>query len=354
MVRVVVKSEKVWSSVGMAGLPQNSIAWDSTQLSRVLSDVQRMSELVIGRFYSHILNATRIVERFRLPPVTQNINSLLIISDQISQLLQTQQARYLAQIQSITSSFDAAMRQAATVMATVSAVQRLLDQSGMFAELSKLIQEEHGAADAFSCASWPITPSMSRAFKRKIAEMHHQGRTRYVSQVIIAHYKGRSYHNLQSATESWRSHPQFVDRMHILDDALWAHRQGKFTLSVPATMAQIEGVMSELVVANGLSAKLGKIQKVYEAVTGDLMDQDFSAWAIATTLNHIFGVSTYASTTFEKELKRLAHRRRVNRHTVLHGIMSAYDREIHSLRAFLLLDALSALRSPESSATRAA
>jgi hypothetical protein len=112
-------------------------------------------------------------------------------------------------------------------------------------------------------------------------------------------------------------------------------------------IAQVEGIMNDYVVANGLPVRLGKIKEVYEAVLGDSMDYDFSTWAIVETLLYQLRTNTYLPTPFEDELARPVRRRRSTRHTILHGIMPGYNRESHSLRAFLLLDALSALQQFE-------
>jgi hypothetical protein len=65
---------------------------------------------------------------------------------------------------------------------------------------------------------------------------------------------------------------------------------------------------------------------------------------ITSTLLYQLQTNTYAFTDFEIEMKRSINTRQVTRHTISHGIALNYDRPIHSLKAFLLLDALSALQ----------
>ena len=250
-------------------------------------------------------------------------------------------------IRSITKDFDNFTRALTANLAVFDITTRFFEQLDIFRFIREHAAEEEAAIEAFQDAGWPIAPSMPRTLIRRIVAFHQQGRVRYASQSILGYYRRNECTRLAETVEHWRDHPLFASRMSIIEDALWAHRQRRYTLSVPALMAQIEGVMSEYVVVNGLPVKLGKISQVYEAVVGDPMDRDVATWAIAETLLYQLRTNTYLPTPFEDELARSIPRRHCTRHTVLHGIMPGYDRESHSLRAFLLLDALSVLRDLE-------
>jgi hypothetical protein len=256
-------------------------------------------------------------------------------------------AELVQQIQSISQGLDDAVRAATANLAAVDVARRMFEQLEVFKNLHELIEEEETAAEAFHAAGWPIAPSMPKTLIRRVVKLHQEGKSRYVSQAIIGYYRRNNYSPLVEVVQRWRNHPLFALRTHIIEDALWAHRQGKYTLSVPALIAQVEGIMNDYVVANGLPVRLGKIKEVYEAVLGDSMDYDFSTWAIVETLLYQLRTNTYLPTPFEDELARPVRRRRSTRHTILHGIMPGYNRESHSLRAFLLLDALSALQQFE-------
>jgi hypothetical protein len=134
--------------------------------------------------------------------------------------------------------------------------------------------------------------------------------------------------------------------MRIFNAALKAHCEGSYMLSVPALLPQIEGILNEFVKVNKLGAKLGKIEKVYNAVIGDLDEYPLTTWAIANTLLYQLQTNTYTFTDFEIEFRKPAKYRKTNRHTILHGISTNYDKLTHSLRAFVLLDALSSLQKP--------
>ena len=119
--------------------------------------------------------------------------------------------------------------------------------------------------------------------------------------------------------KTWESHPIIAPRLHIIRAALKSHCDENYTSSVPTLMPQVEGILSEYVLVNNLSAKFGKINEVYNAVIGDLDNYPLSNWAIANTLLHQLQTNTYVYTDFGAELMRSAQNRRTSRHTVLHG-----------------------------------
>jgi hypothetical protein len=238
---------------------------------------------------------------------------------------------------------DAVARVSANLAAaTIAAEESAL--LGLFDNLMALVQPHLDAADAFKAAGWPIGPSMPSELIEHIVTMHRQGKTQYISRTIMGHYQRSGHENLRTTVASWKADHLLAPRMHILTDALEAHCQGLYTLSVPAVIPQIEGVLNDYVLTNNLDAKLGKVKQVYEAVIGDVEQYPLSHWVIAGTLLYQLETSTYDPTDFRTELRKSINTRRVTRHTVAHGVALKYDKPIHSLRAFVLLDAVSALQ----------
>ena len=268
-------------------------------------------------------------------------------SDSIIRLVQpvTQVQDALAeQVREMLRGFDETMRRvSANLAAVMISVEQTLSR-GAFDNLIKLYQTRQDAVEAFKEAGWPIAPSMPSQLIERVVVMHKQGKTRYISRAIIGHYTRNSHQCLIETVESWKSHPLFIPRMHILNDALQAHCRGQYTLSVPTLIPQIEGILNDYVLANDLVAKLGRIKEVYKAAIGDVDEYGLFEWVIASTLLYQLQTTTYVFTDFEAELKRSINTRQVTRHTVSHGVALKYDRLIHSLKTFLLLDALSALQ----------
>ena len=246
------------------------------------------------------------------------------------------------QIQDLVSGYDLITRR---IAADFSVFQKISEQlTNTFSDIFAPIAETSEVIDAFHVAGWPIAPSMDKEFKKHVASLHKEGKTRYISRAIIGYYHKDGFKNLEKAVDNWSINPLFTPRMHIFRAALKAHKEGDYVLSVPALLPQVEGVLNEYVKETGLSARAGKIREVYEAVLDDVDAPGLTTWSIVNSLLYFFQNNIYASTSFDAELRRSITNRSVTRHTVLHGIAPNYDRPVHSLRIFLLLDALSLLR----------
>lgn len=316
-------------------------------LFRKVGQMASVSRQIVEQFSK--LSVPVPVIDFRLPTIdVSSWARAFRVSDSIVRLVQPVfevQDALSEQVREMLRGFDDTMRRisANLAAATISAKQTI--SLGVFNNLIQLIQARQDAVEAFKAAGWPIAPSMPSELIERVVAMHKQGKTRYISRTIVGHYQRNSYQYLIETVESWKSHPLFAQRMHILNDALQAaHCLGLYTLSVPALVPQIEGILNDYVLTNGLVAKFGKIQQVYEAAIGDVDEYGLSKWVIASTLLYQLQTNTYVFTDFKIELKKSVNTRQVTRHTLSHGVALKYDRPIHSLKAFLLLDALSALQ----------
>ena len=323
------------------------------QVSKVARVYQRNMESIVamGWFAEQMsaLNAV-LLKSFSVDAASLNSAFELSkrISDIVSPIIQKQRAQFseVARVlQDITQGYAAPIREVAAQMATVNTIIYQSLDWGIFDRLREVAQVKE-SIDAFTAAGWPIAPSMSPQLVARVVTLYREKRVRYASRVIISFYHRRNFERLNQMVENWAANPLFAPRMHILKDALEAHRQGKYTLSVPALFPQIEGILNDYVVTNGLVAKLGKIREVYNSAIGDPNDYDLIRWTIVATLLYQLQNNVYAFTDFEQELRRSINRRQVTRHTVLHGIALKYDRPIYSLKSFVLLDALSALQTP--------
>jgi len=215
---------------------------------------------------------------------------------------------------------------------------------GIFENLIKGFKKQKDLVDACKASGWPFAPSMPTELRGKIVQLYREGKGRYISRSIIAYYEKNDYQNLKMMVCSWENNDLFQPRMHILRDALEAHCSKKYTLSVPTLIPQIEGIMNDYVHSNGLIVKLGKIKEVYEAAIGEEDEYGLSGWVIASTVLYHLQNNTYVYTKFEDEIRKPINSRQVSRHTVSHGISPNYNKKIHSLKAFLVLDAISGLQ----------
>lgn len=331
------------------------------QISESLDIYERMwrqQHSIVSQFSQQLNEQLSLINRINLsikvpdiyiatPKIdTSSLTQTLDVSRKIYQTFLTVGLgeEYKSQIQELTRGLNAVAQRLAVDFSAYHLAFENIASSDVFEELRRLVQFNTDAADAFKEAGWPIAPSMPRELRERVVELYKNGNTRYASRVVIGYYQRNGHKNLVAMVDSWRDHPLFVSRMHIIDDALATHCEGRYTLSIPALLPQIEGILNDYVHANNLSARFGRIQQVYNAAIGDLDSYSLSNWAIVNTLLFQLQTNTYVYTDFEAELNRSVNNRSTTRHTVLHGVTINYHQPINSFKVFVLLDALSALQ----------
>ncbi len=333
------KNASYYEAIGEIINRQNAmIASIGKQFSEYILEINHANlSLQLPKIYSSLqINTTEWLKAIDISTIVfDSIKSLPTWSDV-----------YSKQIASMTESLSLIGKRITADFAAMNLSALNLSSLGIFDKLAKLLEYHKDSAEAFKSAGWIIAPSMKRELIEKVVLFHQQNKTRYVSQVILGYYHKNNFEKLKKAVETWETNPLFSSRMHIFKAALEAHCNGNYTLSVPALLPQVEGILNEYVKVNNLTAKLGKIEKVYNAVIGDLDEYPLSSWAIANTLLYQLQTNTFTFTDFEVEFKKSSKSRRTTRHTVLHGIATNYDKPTHSLKAFVLLDALSFLQKP--------
>jgi len=120
---------------------------------------------------------------------------------------------------------------------------------------------------------------------------------------------------------------QFPERAEIIREAIWAHKEGKYVLSVPVLLAQADGICHELTEeqlyrkANGKPA-LARVLRELEPDESEFYR--FQSIAEVTPLT--------------ENTDRLASLGSVlNRHAVLHGLDVAYGNRLNGCRAISVI-----------------
>jgi predicted transcriptional regulator len=196
-------------------------------------------------------------------------------------------------------------------------------------------------------AGFWVSPSTPYSLLLRIKELSSTGEMtpETLQQLFVSAYRLDECVLLRETVYGWQDDSLFAARMPIFLDALEAHCAGKYTLSIPALLPQIESIASELTgVPHG---------KTFEAVTkaaGRAGTEFVPAIAREVLLAYITTMA-YADTrkpAFQAELLRLGVQPQqvLQRHAILHGQVVDYANEENSLRAFLLLDALAHIPTP--------
>ena len=119
----------------------------------------------------------------------------------------------------------------------------------------------------------------------------------------------------------------FPDRAQVISDAFAAHRQAKFSLSIPVFLAQADGIAWDRLGRTLFSSKTireaeGLASEVKEGILRKLfLGLMWPEWPLALPVN-----------------QRPDNFSGLNRHQVLHGEVSDYGTEVNSLQAMALLN----------------
>ena len=162
-----------------------------------------------------------------------------------------------------------------------------------------------------------------------------------VESLFLEYYRNEDWTPLRELCASWAKIPAFRKRMSIINDALEAHIEGKYSLSIPALLPQIEGIAG-IVLGKPVARKTrdlikGLVEQEYPAVLPSAAKDPL----IRYISNILYASMDYGNYDTELELKGVEVDKFLNRPAILHGVNIDYAHVGLSLRAFLILDALS-------------
>lgn len=217
-------------------------------------------------------------------------------------------------------------------------------------QLGEYLRRKDIAIPFTECGLW-LTPSMTPGLVLVVIERYEQGRKRTIPAVIDGFYRQNNWRILRDAVERWKSYEFFVPRMPIFYDALEAHIDKKWTLTIPALIPHIEGIAGEILLANKLSFTkdaiiVSKGQKTYPSSLFGKLRAD----KVTPTMDVIISSLLYylEGTLYEykdfKDFPQIRRLKTLNRHAVMHGYQINYATRLNSLRCFLALDSLSMLK----------
>jgi hypothetical protein len=207
--------------------------------------------------------------------------------------------------------------------------------------------DEVALANLAAVGLWPapaLVPFPFGEIARLVATGDHEG----ASSVLIKHCTSGFVTSLMDA---WWSQPEFESRRTLLSDAVWAHGVGRYALSIPALLPQLEGLITDWMVRSFPQEPLHFRQESKTRKFRDLL-------LAAEGRSFVFKRVVEASLRFILEgpvLSSFRHWHDVvsgvfpNRHVVEHGKHEAemYTEE-NSLKLILLIDSLHCMMSGRS------
>jgi len=217
--------------------------------------------------------------------------------------------------------------------------------------VAESIREKYEEADQDAQAANPLLirsnlwfpPSAPQALLQDISRLSQEVSPSpdQVEALFLDYFRDDEWSALRDMCKSWEEIPIFVERMHIINDALAAHINGKYTLSVPSLLPQFEGVAAKILgnnIAHGTGNHIARLIRenypdVHPAASKDPL--------MKFVVNHLFIYINFDTFGEELESQGIKAASFLHRHAILHGVHLGYAAPGLSLRAFLLLDALS-------------
>lgn len=170
-----------------------------------------------------------------------------------------------------------------------------------------------------------------------------------VRQLFVSYYEDDDFFALRLLVDDWKDETYLASRMHIIEPALVAHIAAQYVLSVPALLALVEGVLTDLVGRRaeqrdgGLAGWAGTaIETMYDDVLRDASKDVLVEYVTGVTVYGRVPNAHFTPQNYNTWLMAQGHSgdQALQRHAILHGVQTDYGSKENSLRAFLLLDVL--------------
>jgi hypothetical protein len=158
-----------------------------------------------------------------------------------------------------------------------------------------------------------------------------------MNEFIADYFNADQCAELFTMTKAWSKIPYLRDRESVITDSLWAHREGRFTLSVPALLPLAEGLAAEIAgsVPGNVVKAVAQDWKQREALTrASALEPEMWAEIFA----HVVDQVIYKYYDFAKD--PAPH---LSRNGILHGRVPDYGSKVNSVRVFLLVNVIANL-----------
>ncbi|HVZ58731.1 MAG TPA: hypothetical protein VG935_03210 [Patescibacteria group bacterium] len=222
------------------------------------------------------------------------------------------------------------------IQAMVPDISKIID----FAESIKKLREIEKRALIES--GWFICPSLDPVpyhYIRNAVIQYDKGRKGSVTVFMKSLYGDKDWEYLDKVVNGWSTNKFFTkQRVKIIKDALHAHKNGQYTLSIPALLPIIEGICGDFCKTQNIhvndSASSQKAKNAMQKLKTD--GKEYVSELVLEFIENQLYINT-------GNLRALRNKRFLNRHGILHGSYSGYADCARSLRCFLLLDVLTLL-----------
>jgi hypothetical protein len=181
---------------------------------------------------------------------------------------------------------------------------------------------------------WVLQRDINGPVKRELLRLGREGKADQIDSYLCALFNENDAAQLRAKVESWLELPYLADRKRVIIDSLEAHKAGKWTLSIPALLPLVDGIVRRFRKEHlrpsknpGRVIQVRKFAEYYRKKQPKLFGGSFARF---------MHTHMYAKFDFDSGAPPSS----INRHGILHGEIRDYATQANSLRVFLLLDTI--------------
>jgi hypothetical protein len=214
-------------------------------------------------------------------------------------------------------------------------------------QLAESIGRGQAVRDAFVTYGLWLAPSMPEEIVQKVVAAHSRKATSATVHSTLSRFYARdNWKLLDNIVDACRNNPLIARRSDSIREAVQAHREGLYAVSVPSLLLHVEGIAADYVKAKQLMPKIGR--KTREIIVAALNETPCSLFDVRTyagvaALLVYIQESMYVYVDFDGDHQRLRREKRLVAHAIRHGRQVSYGSRMNSLRLFLMIDVLSLL-----------
>ncbi|ODS32995.1 MAG: hypothetical protein SCARUB_01872 [Candidatus Scalindua rubra] len=224
----------------------------------------------------------------------------------------------------------------------------ILEQQRQFIEFTKVIRKRKKAVkETMLKSGWWLTPSLMGVPATWIDQAvynYRNGNKAAIINLFRKVFQKDNCKNLEIVVTNWKKNKFFLPWQKHLDEALEAHRNKKYTLSVPVLLLVAEGIATDFCKKNRVYKKNDKSrggEKLKKAIRQHYAQTNNILLSYLNLIESVVDTTIYQKTDL---IKKKLRTNILNRHAVLHGLKKNYGTMKISLQAFMLLDMFSELR----------
>ncbi len=246
-----------------------------------------------------------------------------------------------------------------TIQEQLSQVKLLLPSAAELNAFSAKIQEIVKAKkiqnEAMQDSGWWFTPSLMELPADEFInpfKKYKNGDTKAITNFFVSTYQKNKCQYLQYTANQWQKNHHFKPWQKQLNEAIKAHANKDYNLSVPVTLLVAEGIAKNYCknknIIIGRKNRSRGNKKMTLALDGARLSDSGISKELDILEIDLFFIAIderiYKSTESITKSKSRGYRHFLNRHAILHGETKNYGTMKNSLQSFMLLDVLSLLK----------